>query len=92
MASCRSTMTEPSIETPPKRPLVLEYVYLNNVQTKSTVDSEAHIAATRPPLFIEPEASPVRPMGPTANDKLPPKVTDPADMNDRTADFESIER
>jgi hypothetical protein len=82
-------MTEPSIETPPKRPLVLEYVYLGKVQTTLTVNSDAHIAATRPPVFNEPEASPVRPTGPTANDKLPPKVIAPADMNDRTADFES---
>ena len=63
----RSAITEPSSDTPPKRPRVMEYEY---------------IAASLPKVFTEPPASPLRPTGPTAMEKFPLSFRDPAAMND----------
>lgn len=41
------------------------------------------MAATLPFVFKDPEASPLRPSGPRAKLILPPRVNDPAAINDR---------
>ena len=41
------------------------------------------MAATLPFVFKDPEASPLRPNGPIAKLTLPPRVNDPAAINER---------
>jgi hypothetical protein len=41
------------------------------------------MAATLPELLKDPIASPFLPIGPTASDRFPPNVRDPADIKDR---------
>lgn len=70
LASCLSAITVPSTDIPPKRPLVLEYEYM---------------AAIFPLVLRAPEPSALRPIGPTATERLPPSVRLPALMNVATA-------